>query len=153
MTSDAKTWEPDAIARVQALLDRSAETATPVVGRVFARPDWRLSASEFLEMWSGQRWCTVASVGQQAQPHLALVHADFQSDGRLTMRMFTGSAREADILANPRVALAKNLEGAAATVYGRARVVSGTAATRHDAETVEVEVDVTRIYAMRPRRE
>lgn len=140
------------MAHVQAILDRSAETATPVVGRVFARPDWRLTAEDFLEMWSAQRWCTVATVGAKAQPHLALVHADFQPDGRLTMRMFTGSVRQRDLEGNPRIALAKNLDGAAATIYGRASVVPGTAATRHDAETVEVEVDVTRIYAMRPVR-
>ncbi|MGE0134767.1 MAG: pyridoxamine 5'-phosphate oxidase family protein [Dehalococcoidia bacterium] len=148
---NAAGWSNDAIAHVQDVLDRSAATATPEVGRVFARPDWRLGARDFLEMWSGQRWCTIASVGPQGQPHIAVVHADFQPDGRLTMRMFTGSVRARDIQTNDRVALSKDLDGAVAMVYGRARRVPGTEAVRQDSETVEVEVQVRRIYAMRPR--
>lgn len=143
-------WSDETIARVQEILDRSAATATPEVGRVFARSDWRLSATEFLEMWATQRWCTIASVGPQGQPHIAVIHADFQPDGRLTMRMFTGSVRARDIVANRRVALSKNLDGAVAMVYGRAHLVAGTEAVRHEAETVEVEIEVRRIYAMRP---
>jgi len=149
--SEPNEWAADVLARVQDLLDRSAATATPEVGRVFARDDWRFDAAGFLAMWAAQRWCTVASVGAKGQPHIAVVHADFQPDGRLTMRMFTGAVRARDIVANPRVALSKNLDGAVAMVYGRARVVPGTEAVRREAETVEVEIDVTRIYAMKPR--
>jgi len=151
--NEPRIWSDEAVEQIQTFLDRSAATATPEVGRVFARPDWRLSAAEFLEMWSSQRWCTIASVGAQGQPHIALIHADFQPDGRLTMRMFTNAVRAQDIARNDRVALAKNLDGAAATVYGRARVVPGTERTLHEAETVEVEVEVRRIYAMKPRRD
>lgn len=147
------TFSPDLIERVQAILDRSAATATPEVGRVFARQDWRFTAEGFLRMWKEQRWCTIASVGDRGQPHIAVIHADFQADGRLTMRMFTGAVRARDIAANSRVALSKNLDGAVAMVYGRARPVPGTEAVRHSAETVEVEIDVTRIYAMRPQME
>ena len=136
---------------MQAVLDRSAETATPEVGRVFARPEWRLPAREFLEMWSSQRWCTIASVGAQGQPHIAVIHADFQPDGRLTMRMFTNAVRARDIARNDRVALSKNLDGAVAMVYGRARVLPGTERTVRESETVEVEVEVRRIYAMKPQ--
>jgi hypothetical protein len=143
----------ESIGRIQDILDRSAATASPEVGRVFARPEWRLDAAAFLEMWGAQRWCTIASVGAAGQPHIAVIHADFQPDGRLTMRMFTGAVRAQDIAANPRVALSKNLDGAVAMVYGRASVVPGTAAVRRGAETVEVEIEVTRIYAMRPKRD
>lgn len=149
--SESQEWPAEVLSRVQGLLDRSAATATPEVGRVFARDDWRFDAPGFLAMWAAQRWCTVASVGAKGQPHIAVVHADFQPDGRLTMRMFTGAVRARDIAANPRVALSKNLDGAVAMVYGRARAVPGTEAVRHEAETVEVEIDVTRIYAMKPR--
>ena len=150
---DAPTWSDDAVERLGEILDRSASTATPEVGRVFARPDWRLSSREFLEMWSAQRWCTIASVGPQGQPHIAVIHADFQPDGRLTMRMFTNAVRASDIARNNRVALSKNLDGAIATVYGRTHVVPGTERALHDAETVEVEVEVRRIYAMKPVRD
>jgi hypothetical protein len=68
--------------------------------------------------------------------------------------MFTGSVRARDIAQNPRVALAKHLDdGAVAMVYGTARPVPGTEAVRHESETVEVEIAVRRIYAMRPVRE
>lgn len=142
---------PDGVVRaIQAILDRSAETASPEVGRVFARPGWRYTAEDFLAMWAAQRWCTVASVGPKGQPHIAVVHADFQTDGRLTMRMFTGSVRARDISQNDRVALSKNLDGAVAMVYGRARPVPGTEAVRHESETIEVEIEISRIYAMKP---
>jgi hypothetical protein len=149
----ALSWNTAAVERIQETLDRSAATASPEVGRVFAREGWRCSALEFLEMWSKQRWCTVASVGPQGQPHIAVVHVDFQPDGRLTMRMFTGSVRARDIALNSRIALSKNLDGAVAMVYGRARPIPDTEVTRHESETIEVEVDVTRIYAMKPRAE
>lgn len=145
-------WAPESIERIQGILDRSAATATPEVGRVFARDDWRLDAASFLAMWADQRWCTIASVGPQGQPHIAVIHSDFQPDGRLTMRMFTGSVRATDVTTNSRVALSKNLDGAVATVYGRARPVEGTESARQGAETIEVEVEVSRIYAMRPQR-
>lgn len=143
----------DLVTRIQAILDRSAQSASPEVGRVFARDDWRLSAEDFLAMWREQRWCTVSSVGPKGQPHIAVIHADFQDDGRLTMRMFTGSVRAQDIVTNNRVALSKNSDGAVAMVYGRAKPVPGTESVRGSAETVEVEIDVRRIYAMRPRRD
>lgn len=139
------------VQRVQAILDRSARTASPEVGRVFSREDWRLTAEEFLEMWRGQRWCTISTVGPKGQPHIAVIHSDFQDDGRLTMRMFTGSVRAQDLKTNDRVALSKNADGAVAMIYGRAKVVPGTESVRRDAETVEVEIAVRRIYAMRPR--
>jgi hypothetical protein len=104
-------------------------------------------------MWKEQRWCTVASVGPNGAPHIAVIHADFHADGRLTMRMFTGSVRAKDIVTNNRIALSKNLDGAVAMVYGRARPVPGTEAVRQSAETVEVEIDITRIYSMKPKME
>jgi hypothetical protein len=144
-------WPEELVARIQVLLDRSAGTATPEVGRVFARADWRLAAAEFLAMWRSQRICTVASVGPRGQPHIAVVHADFHADGRLTMRMFTGAVRARDIAANDRIALSKHLDGAVAMLYGRARPVPGTEAVRQSAETIEVEITPTRLYAMKPR--
>ena len=42
--SEPNEWTPGVLARVQDLLDRSAATATPEVGRVFARDDWRFDA-------------------------------------------------------------------------------------------------------------
>ncbi len=152
-TASEAAWPGTLLEHVQTLLDRSAATATPEVGRVFARSDWRLDARTFLDMWRTQRICTVSSVGPNGQPHIAVVHAGFGHDGRLTMRMFTGSVRARDIRSNNRVALSKHLEGAVAMLYGRAFPVAGTEAVRQAAETIEVEVRLTRIYAMRPQRD
>ena len=148
---DETNWPGSLIDHVQGVLDRSAGSATPEVGRVFARDDWRLSARDFLDFWAAQRICTVASVGSEGQPHIAVVHAGFQNDGRLTMRMFTGSVRAKDFVTNSRVALSKNLDGAVGMVYGRAHAIPGTEAVRQAAETVEVEIAITRIYAMKPK--
>ncbi|MCS6801599.1 MAG: pyridoxamine 5'-phosphate oxidase family protein [Dehalococcoidia bacterium] len=151
MTAETIARDPAFVQRIQELLDRSAATATPEVGRTFARPDWRLDAQTFLDLWHQQRACTVASVGPKGQPHLAMVHADFQPDGRLTMRMFTNSVRAKDLRTNNRVALQKHLDGAVMTIYGRARPVPGTEASRNGIESIEVEIEPTRIYAMKPQ--
>ena len=151
-TDTSVSWPSALLEQVQTLLDRSAASATPEVGRVFARDAWRLSADAFLAMWRTQRICTVSSVGPSGQPHIAVVHAAFGDDGRLTMRMFTGSVRAQDIRTNNRVALSKHLDGAVAMLYGRAHPVPGTEAVRQAAETIEVDVHLTRIYAMRPAR-
>ena len=151
LSMDETNWLVSIVDHIQEVLDRSAASATSEVGRVFSRDDWRLPAGQFLEFWAAQRICTVTSVGPRGQPHIAVVHAGFGDDGRLTMRMYTGSIRAKDFLTNSRVALSKNLDGAVAMVYGRARVVPGTEAVRQAAETVEVEIAITRIYAMKPR--
>ncbi|MFN8533983.1 MAG: pyridoxamine 5'-phosphate oxidase family protein [Dehalococcoidia bacterium] len=151
MTTEAITRDPAFVARIQEILDHSATTATPGVGRTFARDDWRLDAERFLDAWHEQRACTVASVGPKGQPHLAMIHADFQPDGRMTMRMFTNSVRRTDFLENNRVALQKNFDGAVMTVYGRAKVVPGTETLSRGVESVEVEIEPTRIYAMKPQ--
>jgi hypothetical protein len=153
MMAPHKTWDQAHLARIQEILDRSARTATPEVARVFARDDWRFNAEQFMEFWQNTHWCTVASVGPNGQPHLAVIHAYFQPDGRLTMRMFTNSVRAKDFQTNNRVALNKNADGAVATVYGRAHVVTGTEAVRQGAESVEVEIEIRRIYAMKPKRD
>ena len=152
-TATDAAWPRTLLEHVQTLLDRSAATATAEVGRVFARNDWRLDARAFLDMWRTQRICTVSTVGPNSQPHIAVVHAGFGQDGRLTMRMFTGAVRAQDIRTNNRIALSKHLEGAVAMLYGRAFPVAGTEAVRQAAETIEVEVRLSRIYAMRPQRD
>ncbi|MCS7001697.1 MAG: pyridoxamine 5'-phosphate oxidase family protein [Dehalococcoidia bacterium] len=157
MTTETQTrpWSAEILEKIQSILDQSAATASPEVGRVFARPDWRLSAEQFLTMWEQQRWCTIASVGPKGQPHIAVIHADFsREDGRLTMRMFENSVRAQDLKTNPRVALSKHTaDGAVAMVYGRAAVIEGTRVERQGAATWLVEINVTRIYAMQPRRD
>ncbi|MFN8533982.1 MAG: pyridoxamine 5'-phosphate oxidase family protein [Dehalococcoidia bacterium] len=153
MMAPHKTWDATYLAKIQAILDKSAARAGAEVARVFARDDWRLDAEQFLEFWQNVHWCTVASSGPQGQPHLAVIHSYFQPDGRLTMRMFTSSLRAKDVQTNNRIALNKNQDGGVATVYGRAVVVPGSAAERQGGETVEVEIAISSIYAMKPKRD
>lgn len=149
------SFQPELVERIQGILDRSANTATPVVGTTFARPDRRHSAETFLETWNRVRMCTVASAGRNGAPHIAVVHAAFGEDGRLTMRMFENSVRQKDFRVNPRVALSKyDDDGSVMMVYGTPREVPDTQRPSRNAEgtgTIEVEIDITRIYAMSPR--
>lgn len=123
---------------------------------MFARDDWRLSAEDFLDRWSSVRMCVVGSAGGKGQPHLAVIHAGFQDDGKLTFRMYRGSLREKDFEVNPRLALNKYTpEGAVMTVYGRPRVVPGSDAEAPPGSgrvAALVEVEISRIYAMQPQR-
>lgn len=149
--------DPAALAAIQAILDRSAATATPEVGAVFARDDWRLPAAEFLDLWKENRWVVVSSVGSKGQPHSAVVHAEF--DGAdLKMWVFDQSIRARDLQSNPRVSLVKySPEGVVMTVYGRASRIEGASRALNTAggggRTInQYLIDVTRIYAMRPGR-
>ena len=149
------TFPPETVERIQPILDQSAATATPIVGKTFAREDRRDSAETFLKTWNGVRMCTVASAGPNGTPHIAVVHASFGEDGRLTMRMFENSVRQKDFRVNPRVALSKyDEEGSVMMVYGTPREVPNTQRPSRNADgtsTVEVEIDITRIYALSPR--
>jgi hypothetical protein len=160
MTAEAekKTWDQAVLDKYQAILDKSKATATPVVGGTFGRDDWRFDAETFLNTWNDTRMCTVASASAEGHPHMAVIHANFDDQGVLSMRMLDGAVREKDFAANPRVALGKHTQdGAVMTVYGKPRVIpdsfkgpmggdgSGPGSNR-------VEIDVTRIYAMKPRR-
>lgn len=150
-------WTPEALARIQELLDRSAATATPVVGRVFARDEWRLDARTFLDTWNGVFTASCASATADGRPHLAALGAQFDAAGRLTMRMYEGSVRQKDFAGNPRVVLQKlGPEGTVMTVYGTPRVVPDSympnQTTPGTPGSHEVEVAITRVYAMRPRR-
>ena len=148
-------WKPEVTQRIQEILDRSAATATPVVGRVFARDDWRLSAEQFLDAWKEHHMCAVATTGPKGQPHLAIIEtANFDDDGKLTMRMYEGSVRQKDLAANPRIALTKSVSrGPVLTVYGRATETPDSGVDGYGGTTVESVIEITRIYAMVPKRE
>ena len=148
--------DPATLTAIQDILDRSASTATPEVGAVFARDDWRLPAAEFLDLWKENRWVVVSSVGAKGQPHSAVVHAGFEGT-ELTMWVFEASVRAKDLESNPRVSLVKySPEGAVMTVYGKASRIEGASRALNNAggggRTInQYRIDVSRIYAMRPR--
>ncbi len=154
---DPATWPPEALAHLQDVLDRSRARAGRAVRETFDRAERQMTAAEFVDFWNGTRTVAMATVGASGAPHIAPVHAQFVN-GRLRSTIYENAVRRADLRANPSVALTTwGAHGAAAIVYGRACEIPGTLRdTRPGAggaprRTVALEIEVTRIYAMKPR--
>ena len=157
MTSDEKGLPelPD-LPALQKLLDRSAASAGPAAADSLAYPARQMTAAEFVEFWQSVRLVAMATAGENGSPHIAPVHA--RIDGtRLRLVVYDNTLRRRDIAANPKVAFTTwRADGAAAIVYGVAREVSGSlrparaAQSGNPRQVIELEVKLTRIYAMRP---
>jgi len=146
----------DELAALQALIDRSVRTATPAVGDSVAYPERQMSASEFVEFWNSVRLVAMATVGEGGRPHLAPVHATLNG-ATLRLVIYDNTVRRGDLARNPRVAFTTwRADGAAAIVYGRAREIEGSLRPARPGrsgkprQVVEIEVKLTRVYAMRP---
>jgi hypothetical protein len=148
--------EVEELAALQALIDRSARTATPSVADSVAYPERQMSAAEFVEFWQSVRLVAMATVGEGGQPHIAPVHATL-SGVTLRMVIYSNTVRRADLARNPRVSFTTwRADGAAAIVYGRAREVEGSLRPARPGrsgkprQVVEIVVKLSRVYAMRP---
>ena len=141
---------------LQKLIDRSAASAGPAASDSLAYPARQMSAAEFVEFWQSVRLVAMATTGEQGGPHIAPVHA--RLDGvRLRLVIYDNTLRRRDIAANPRVAFTTwRADGAAAIVYGVAREIAGSLRSARASvsgkprQVVELEVNLTRVYAMRP---
>ncbi|HVB78557.1 MAG TPA: pyridoxamine 5'-phosphate oxidase family protein [Candidatus Binataceae bacterium] len=141
---------------LQKLMDRSAASAGPAAADSLAYPARQMSAAEFVEFWQSVRLVAMATTGENGSPHVAPVHA--RLDGlRLRLVIYDNTLRRRDIAANPRVAFTTwRADGAAAIVYGVAREVAGSLRPARAAQSgkarqvIELEVELTRVYAMRP---
>jgi len=141
---------------LQKLIDRSAASAGPAASDSLAYPARQMSAAEFVEFWQSVRLVAMATTGEKGGPHIAPVHAHL--DGvRLRLVIYDNTLRRRDIAANPRVAFTTwRADGAAAIVYGVAREVEGSlraaraSVSGKPRQVVELEVNLTRVYAMRP---
>ncbi len=156
---DPGTWPPAALAALQAILDHSRVTGGVAVRETFDHPARRLTAAEFVVFWNGIRTKAMATCGADGAPHLAPVHAEFVS-GRLRSTVYEHALRRRDLRANPRVVFTTwGAHGAAAIVHGLAREVPGSlretrpGASGAPRRTVALEIEVTRIYAMKGRPE
>lgn len=143
------------LAALQRIIDVSTATATPSVADSVAFPARQMTAGEFVEFWANVRLVAMATVGAKGQPHIAPVHARI-SGSSLRLVVYDNTIRRADLATNPRVAFsAWNSVGAAAIVYGRAREIEGSIRDSRPGQSgkprrvVELEVKLTRIYAMR----
>jgi hypothetical protein len=159
MTRDDKSSHGGRSADLQALqklIDRSAASAGPAAADSLAYPARQMRAEEFVEFWESVRLVAMATTGESGGPHIAPVHA--RLDGvRMHLVIYDNTLRRRDIAANPRVAFTTwRADGAAAIVYGVAREVAGSlrparaAQSGNARQVIELEVKLTRVYAMRP---
>ena len=159
MTLDDKSSHGGRSADLQALqklIDRSAASAGPAAADSLAYPARQMRAEEFVEFWESVRFVAMATTGESGGPHIAPVHA--RLDGvRMHLVIYDNTLRRRDIAANPRVAFTTwRADGAAAIVYGVAREVAGSlrparaAQSGNPRQVIELEVKLTRVYAMRP---
>ncbi|MGD9762808.1 MAG: pyridoxamine 5'-phosphate oxidase family protein [Candidatus Binatia bacterium] len=154
---DPEHWAPEALRALQDILDRSRARAGTAVRDTFDHADRRMTAADFVRFWNGTRTKAMATCGADGAPHLAPVHAEFV-DGRLRTTIYERAVRRRDLRRNPRVALTTwGPHGAAAIVHGIAREVPDSwretrpGATGAVRRIVALEIEVTRIYAMKPR--
>lgn len=156
---DPATWPASTLAALQAVIDASRAAAGPAVRDSFDRAERQMTAAELVGFWNGAPLKAMATVGQNGAPHIAPVHAEFVA-GRLRSTIYEHALRRRDLRTNPHVALTTwGPHGAAAIVYGRAREIAGSlretrpGASGRARRTVALEIEVTRIYAMKPRAE
>lgn len=156
---DPSTWPAERLTALQATMDRSRASAGAAVRDTFAHPERQMTATEFVAFWNASRMKAMATVGdgEVSVPHLAPVHAEFVA-GRLRTTIYEDAVRRRDLRANPHVAFTTwGAHGAAAIVYGIAREIPGSqretrpGATGRARRTVGLDIEVTRIYAMKPR--
>ena len=153
---DRDTHDGETIDALQLLLDRSAASAGPAAADSLAYGPRQMSAAEFVEFWQSVRLVAMATVGENGRPHIAPVHA--RLDGtQLHLVIYDNTIRRRDIASNPHVAFsAWRADGAAAILYGVAHELPNTLRPARPAQSgnarqvVEIEVRLTRVYAMRP---
>lgn len=156
---DPNTWPAEVWLPLEALLQRSRSRAGQAVRDTFAHENRQVSARELVELWNTSRLKAMATVGTNGTPHVAPVHAEFVN-GRLRSTIYENAVRLRDIEKNPKVALTTwGANGAAVIIQGRARIVPDSrratrpGATGNERHTVALEIDITRIYAMKGRDE
>lgn len=154
---DPSTWPAAALAVIQDAIDRGRASGGTAVLETFDHPERRMSAAEFVAFWNGTRTKAMATSGPDGAPHVAPVHAEFVA-GRLRSTIYENAVRRRDLRHNPRVSLTTwGAHGAAAIVHGIAREVADSlretraGASGRTRRTVALEIEVTRIYAMKAR--
>jgi hypothetical protein len=154
---DPATWPVEVLAALQAVIDRSRASAGAAVRDTFDRETRRMDAAEFVAFWNGSRMKAMATAGRDGAPHIAPVHAEFVA-GRLRTTIYENAVRRRDLRANPQVALTTwGPHGAAAIVYGTARELPDSGretrpgASGRARRTVALDIEVTRVYAMKAR--
>jgi len=156
---DPATWSAGVLARLQRVLERSRAGAGRAVRDTFEQPERQMTAAEFVRFWNSTGLKAMATVGENGVPHIAPVHAVFVA-GRLRSTIYENAVRRRDLQRNREVAFTTwGPHGAAAIVYGHAREIPDSlretrpGATGRLRRTVALDIEVTRIYAMKGRDE
>ena len=154
---DPANWQSEALAALQRILDHSRAAAGPAVRDTFEDANRQMTAAEFVTFWNGSRMKAMATVGRRGTPHIAPVHAEFVN-GRLRSTIYEHAVRRRDLSHCSEVALTTwGPHGAAAIVYGQAREVPHSrretrpGKTGAPRRTVTLDIEVTRVYAMKGR--
>jgi hypothetical protein len=150
----------ESLRRLQEIIDRSAATAGAAVQRNFIGGGWAMSAEEFVAFWDRGPMASISTVSARADVHVAPLEPRLV-DGRFYIPTFPDSQRLRDHRASPRCAIAA-WDGPyrAVIVYGIAREVQNNPTGRTQETAAEqtyplgamvtIEVEPTRIYAIRP---
>lgn len=145
-----------ALSELQAVIDRSTRTAGAAVADSVGYGPRQMTARELVDFWREAPLVAMATVGAGGRPHIAPVHARLEG-ARLRLVVYDNALRRADLKENPRVAFSTwRADGAAAILYGIAREIPGSLREARHAKSgnprrvVEIEVRLTRVYAMRP---
>lgn len=148
-----------ALAALQEVIDRSRASAGGAILDTFDRAERRMTAAELVSFWNGSRLKAMSTTGPDGAPHIAPVHAELIG-GKVRTTIYENAVRRRDLRTNPRVALTTwGPQGAAAILYGVAREIpESLRETRPGARggtrrTVALEIEITRVYAMKPREE
>ncbi len=152
------TEPPEVLRGLQALLDRSAATAGPAIRQHFVAPEWRMSAEEFVAFWEARPMASVSTTSARGAVHVTPLEPRLV-EGRLRLPTFANSQRLRDHRANPRCAVS-SWDGPyrAIILYGRARELPPDGEALRAGELngvpadqmVTIEIEPTRIYAIRP---
>lgn len=140
---------------LQALLDHSVRAASPALADSVGSADRQMSAAELVAFWNGTGLVAMATVGDRGAPHIAPVHAELHG-ATLRLVVYEDAVRRRDLARNARVACTTWREGAAVILYGRAREVPDSLRDARPGRSgrarrvVAVEVDLTRVHAIRP---
>ena len=148
----------DELRALQALIDRSAHTASPALADSVAFPERQMRAAELLDFWHGTGLTAMATVGATGAPHIAPVHAELRGT-TLHLVVYENAVRRDDLSRDPRVAFTTWRDGAVAILYGRVRALPGSGRAARPGRSgrprrvVAIEVALTRVHAMRaPQR-
>ncbi len=136
--------DDESLARLRAVIERSARTAGPAVADKFLGGGWQMTAEEFVAFWARGPLAIVSTASRDGRVHSAPIEVSLV-DGVFHVPTWSNAKRLDDHLANARCSIAAwDGPDRAVIVYGTADVPASAGGAM-----VVVEVTPTRIYGSR----